>query len=371
METNRQRIGQDEPQLSARIDPADNDDERFQEEILHGVSRTFALTIPELPDRLRRPVTTGYLLCRIADTIEDDRGLEADLKDRYLEAFLEALETGRGAEEFARGLHLRLSARTPADERVLVRGFPRVLRVTHSLPSADRKALLECVSTMSRGMGEYERNRSRCGLADVRDLERYCYYVAGVVGEMLTKLFCNYSPDIEARRPLLETHAVDFGLGLQMTNILMDIWDDIDRGTCWLPREVFQRHGYDLDRLAPGHRGNIDAFMGGMDELIGLAHEKLRSALAYTLLIPRHETGIRRFLAWALLLAVLSLRKVHEKPDFDARTEVKVSRRSLRSALMVSSAMIRSNAALRALFLRTARGLPTGQKSHRPRVVAT
>jgi farnesyl-diphosphate farnesyltransferase len=371
METNRQRIGRDEPQLSARIDPADNDDERFQEEILHGVSRTFALTIPELPDRLRRPVTTGYLLCRIADTIEDDRGLEADLKDRYLEAFLEALESGRGAEEFARGLHLRLSARTPADERVLVREFPRVLRVTHSLPSADRKALLECVSTMSRGMGEYERNRSRCGLADVRDLERYCYYVAGVVGEMLTKLFCNYSPDIEARRPLLETHAVDFGLGLQMTNILMDIWDDIDRGTCWLPREVFQRHGYDLDRLAPGHRGNIDAFTGGLDELIGLAHEKLRSALAYTLLIPRHETGIRRFLAWALLLAVLSLRKVHEKPDFDARTEVKVSRGSLRSTLMVSNALIRSNTALRALFLRAARDLPAGQESHRPRVVST
>jgi farnesyl-diphosphate farnesyltransferase len=194
---------------------------------------------------------------------------------------------------------------------------------------------------------------------------------AGVVGEMLTKLFCNYSPDIEARRPLLQAHAVDFGLGLQMTNILMDIWDDIDRGTCWLPREVFQRHGYDLDSLTPGHNGDTDAFKAGLDELIGIAHQKLRSALAYTLLIPRHETGIRRFLVWALLLAVLSLRKVHQRPTFAARTEVKVSRRSLRSTLIVSNAMIRSNTALKALFLRAARGLPTGQKSHRPRVVTS
>jgi len=30
------------------------DDERYQDHILHGVSRTFALTIPQLPEALRR-----------------------------------------------------------------------------------------------------------------------------------------------------------------------------------------------------------------------------------------------------------------------------------------------------------------------------
>jgi len=49
----------------------DSTDEGYQDRILPHVSRTFALTIPQLPPRLRIAVTNAYLLCRIADTIED------------------------------------------------------------------------------------------------------------------------------------------------------------------------------------------------------------------------------------------------------------------------------------------------------------
>jgi len=41
----------------------------YQEAILPKVSRTFALTIPQLPPALRDVVANAYLLCRIADTI--------------------------------------------------------------------------------------------------------------------------------------------------------------------------------------------------------------------------------------------------------------------------------------------------------------
>jgi len=50
-------------------------DEVYQEQILPHVSRTFALTIPQLPPGLRTAVTSAYLLCRIADTIEDEPAL--------------------------------------------------------------------------------------------------------------------------------------------------------------------------------------------------------------------------------------------------------------------------------------------------------
>ena len=43
-------------------------DEAYQDQILPHVSRTFALTIPELPPALRIGVTNAYLVCRIADT---------------------------------------------------------------------------------------------------------------------------------------------------------------------------------------------------------------------------------------------------------------------------------------------------------------
>ena len=46
-------------------------DELYQRSILESVSRTFALTIPLLPNGLEKVVGNTYLLCRIVDTIED------------------------------------------------------------------------------------------------------------------------------------------------------------------------------------------------------------------------------------------------------------------------------------------------------------
>src|SRR5205823_2905984 len=50
-------------------------DDDFQSAMLEGVSRTFALTIPQLPSGLSRVVSNAYLLCRIVDTIEDEPSL--------------------------------------------------------------------------------------------------------------------------------------------------------------------------------------------------------------------------------------------------------------------------------------------------------
>jgi farnesyl-diphosphate farnesyltransferase len=230
--------------------------------------------------------------------------------------------------------------------------------MTRQLRPGQREAILRCLTTMSHGMGHYERSRSRSGLGDVPEYEHYCYFVAGVVGEMLTELFCDHSPLIEARREDLEARAVSFGLGLQMTNILKDVWDDYSSGVCWLPREVFQDNGYDLDELRPHHNGNGHAFAASMRDLVGIAHAHLREALDYTLLIPNHETGIRRFLIWAALLAVSTLRKIDADPLFTSGTQVKVSRQRVTAIVASSSAVARSNIGLGALFNASARGLP-------------
>ncbi len=328
------------------------------EDLLEGVSRTFAFTIPQLPDGLREAVTNAYLLCRIADTIEDDPDLDSVTKDRFHSTFLEAAKTGRGAVDFARGLSPRLAPGTLEAEIELIRRSPEVLQTTHRLRPGQRDAILRCLTTMSRGMGHFERSRSRSGLEDVTQYERYCYFVAGVVGEMLTELFCDHSPLIEARRDDLEARAVSFGLGLQMTNILKDIWDDSESGVCWLPREVFEDNGYELADLRPDHNGNGHAFAASMRDLIGIAHAHLREALDYTLAIHNNETGIRRFLIWAALLAVSTLRKIDADPLFTSGDQVKVSRRRVAAIVATSNAVIRSNSGLGALFNAAARGLP-------------
>lgn len=333
------------------------EDWAYQDLILQGVSRTFALTIPELPDPLRRVVGNAYLLCRIADTIEDDAELDPEAKRRHALAFSAAVGGDGSAVEFARTLAPALSPGTPLPEQDLVANSERVLRITQSFNVAQRRALARCVRIMSSGMADYQDTGSLAGLADLSAMSDYCYYVAGVVGEMLTELFCDHSPRIAARRDTLMPLAVSFGQGLQMTNILKDIWEDRQRGACWLPRDVFAEAGIELGTMTPGTAG--PGFAQAMDRLVGVARRHLENALRYTLCIPSDETGIRRFCLWALGMAVLTLRRIHEQPGFTSGQQVKISRRSVRATVLLTSVFARSDTALRALFALAARRLPS------------
>jgi farnesyl-diphosphate farnesyltransferase len=331
-------------------------DEVYQDRILPHVSRTFALTIPQLPAALRTAVTSAYLLCRIADTIEDEPALSAAETLAFLQGFRAAVSGSAEPALLARDLERRLSERTLPEERDLVSNMERVIRMTRALDEAPRAAIQRCVDLMCYGMPHFQRNASVRGLARSSDLDDYCYYVAGVVGEMLTELFCDYSADIARQRAPLQNLAASFAQGLQMTNILKDVWEDRSRGACWLPQEVFLRHGIDLAQLSPEH---YDARFGSsMRELIGVAHAHLRNALAFTLLIPSKETGIRRFCLWAIGLAVLTLQKIHHNPRFTRGAQVKVSRSAVAMTRILTNATVRSNWLLTRLFELSARGLP-------------
>ncbi|QXP82797.1 phytoene/squalene synthase family protein [Methylococcus sp. ANG] len=332
-------------------------DDEFQAYFLDGVSRTFALTIPRLPEGLARPVSNGYLLCRIVDTIEDEVALSSAQKRRYCERFAQVVAGNAPAAPLASELFPRLSEQTLASERELIAAIPRVIRITHGFARPQREALADCVATMSRGMAEFQDKDLRHGLKDLRQMGDYCYYVAGVVGEMLTRLFCHYSPEIAAHRARLMELAVSFGQGLQMTNILKDLWDDHSRGVCWLPQDVFTECGFSLAELRP-HHGNPD-FVRGFDRLIGVAHAHLRNALDYTLLIPSHETGIREFCLWALGMAVLTLRKIHGNPYFSDSAQVKITRRAVKATIVASRLTRGNDALLKATFRLAGLGLPT------------
>jgi len=331
-------------------------DEVYQDQILPHVSRTFALTIPQLPAGLRSAVTNAYLLCRIADTIEDEPALSPPETLAFLQRFSAALSGGADPKLLAQEIGQHLSVRTLATERDLVINMERVLRVLGALNAPQRAAIQRCVELMCRGMPRFQFSASLQGLAASTDLDEYCYYVAGVVGEMLTDLFCDYSPVIARRRPALWAKAASFAQGLQMTNILKDVWEDRSRGACWLPQEVFSRYGVDLAKVSSEP---FDPRFGeGVRELVGVAHAHLKNALDYTLLIPRHETGIRRFCLWAIGLAVLTLRKIEDNPRFTAGVQVKVTRRAVAMTRLLTNVAGRSNGMLRVLFAQAARGLP-------------
>jgi farnesyl-diphosphate farnesyltransferase len=260
------------------------------------------------------------------------------------------------AEKFAQTLYPLLSNQTIPAEHDLIKNTPSVIRMTHSFNPAQRFALERCVKIMAKGMSDYQETESLQGLKDLPAMNQYCYYVAGVVGEMLTELFCDYSQEINGHKSTLMKLSVSFGQGLQMTNILKDIWDDRKRGACWLPQDIFTKHGFNLGHLRPGIFDK--KFQIGLAELLGIAKSHLQNALIYTSLIPSHERGIRRFCLWAIGMAILTLNKINQHPDFFESNQVKISRRDVKATIVVTNLFASHDWALDLLFKLTARNLP-------------
>ena len=346
------QVSLDNPKSLSQL--SDND---FQALLLEGVSRTFALTIPQLPQKLYGAVANAYLLCRIVDTIEDEVSLSAQQKEYFCAGFIEVVKTGENAELFAVDLAPLLSDQTIPAEHTLIHVLPRVIQITHSFEEAQIEALACCVETMAAGMPIFQAQDLSAGLPTLADLDNYCYYVAGCVGEMLAKLFCHYSPEINVHHDELLKLSVSFGQGLQMTNILKDIWDDAQRGVCWLPQDIFTETGFDLKNI--NLQENDPAFAAGLEHLISIAQDHLHNALIYTLKIPSDETGIRNFCLWSLGMAVLTLKKIKQNINFRHSDQVKITRKSVKTTILATRIAGRSNTLLSLLFNLTSRELKT------------
>jgi farnesyl-diphosphate farnesyltransferase len=224
--------------------------EEFCRRALPEVSRTFALNIPVLPPPLDLVVTVAYLLCRIADTLEDEaRGQVSERAELFHTlGRLVKLEPGweKRAAEFARRSVGALRPSAPSAEVQLVQGTPTVLAAMRGLPHWTHHHIAACVGEMTSGMAQMMvelDGGAPQGLPDLQDTLQYCYYVAGTVGVMLTGLFVDGFDSVRPHRSELGPRAPAFGRALQLTNILKDIREDLDRGFCWLPRSVMANHG--------------------------------------------------------------------------------------------------------------------------------
>jgi len=347
----------------ANTTPACEADENYQDQILQGVSRTFALTIPVLPHPLPRVVGNAYLLCRIADTIEDDKDLPFSKKYAFSQRFINVINATERAEAFADELYQQLSSSATNAEKDLIKHTPVVIRITHSFNDKQRTALKRCIRVMVEGMSHYQESNVNNGLKDQDDMDKYCYYVAGVVGEMLTELFCDYCKEMNQNKEELMKLAISFGQGLQMTNILKDIRDDQKRDMCWLPRDVFQSYGSDLVRITKDDWGT--EFQLALGQLIGVTRSHLKNALSYTLYIPSRELGMRRFCLWTLGMAVLTLREINANCAYRTGREVKISRRSVKSTIVITNILTTQDRLLKLLFNMIAKALPEQELSKR------
>jgi farnesyl-diphosphate farnesyltransferase len=343
--------------LPKRSDSAEQlSDEALQDHLLQGVSRTFALTIPLLPEPLRGAISNAYLLCRTIDTIEDEPELDFAVKREQCRRYVEVVEGKRDPKEFAYELLPLIASGATEKERELVAFSDRIVGVTYRLPDKARKAIERCIRIMSEGMIHFQKEQSEKGLPALADLNRYCYVVAGVVGEMLTDLFCLHSPATAENYDRLKVLSTSFGQGLQMTNILKDVWEDYHRGACWLPRDIFEEEQFDLRELSEDHHNA--RFEAGCERLIGVAHTHLRNAFQYTLYVSPKDKGVRRFCLLALGLAILTLQKINANRLFTRGEQVKISRNSVKYTYLLTKWSAPNDWLLNFLFKSASRGLP-------------
>ncbi|MDB9972312.1 phytoene/squalene synthase family protein [Oceanospirillaceae bacterium] len=337
-------------------DTSNYTDSQYQDYILQGVSRTFALTIPQLSKELVQVVGNAYLWCRMADTIEDDPQLALALKGHFSDQLSSLLSSQESTDAWVTELQPHLHCDTAPAELDLIANSQRILRLFRAFSPAQQSIIQQCVATMVQGMMHYQAHQPHSGLPNMPAFNDYCYHVAGIVGEMLTLLYCDYSKGFKDNKAQLMPLSVSFGQGLQMTNILKDIWQDQGREICWLPQDVFSKYNIQLQDLSK-QRTNPD-FHQGVRELVAIAHGHLQDALRYTLLIPKAEQGYRNFCLWAIGMALLTLKNIYKQPDFQQSSQIKISRNKVKTIFVVTRFIGRSNSLVKLFFKRIARDLP-------------
>lgn len=221
------------------------------DDLLQATSRTFALAIPLLPEPLKAEVGVGYLLFRIADTLEDAERYPRDERIAELGRFIELLGEPTETNALSAAEHWRgRPASTNVDYNRLLEETPAVIAELATCDPNATESLKRNVIRSALGMAETLRRADAAGsfaLDSIDELRRYCYYVAGIVGEMLTELFQLRLEPSDASRALADDAAA-FGEGLQLVNILKDAEDDAHDGRVYLPVSVPRAEVIELAR---------------------------------------------------------------------------------------------------------------------------
>lgn len=307
--------------------------------ILKKVSRSFYLSLVVLPRPVRRQMSLAYLFCRAADTIADARILPHHDRLPVLYAFRAQFQEDSPSPSVIHQLQQLVQPRLPQaseGERQLLLRLHDCFRIYNRLSSSDRRLVRDLVLTLTQGMemdltcfpGDTPADLR--ALPDMASLERYTYYVAGVVGEFWTMLcgtnlraFQNYRSSQQ-----LSSLGMRFGQGLQLTNILKDVGKDLQYGRCYLPADELEKLGLQAhDLLNPTSLPRVWPLIVSLIQRT-LGH--LDHASCYVQQLPRSALRVRLSCMWPLLFAVQTLEEVCRSESLLSHQErVKIPRQAI------------------------------------------
>ena len=323
------------------------------------MSRTFALTVDVLEEPMASHICLGYLLCRVADTVEDAGHIPPGTQRSLLETYRDAVDPDEQTDiaAFRSAVDEWLPAPSErTDDWVVVAESPTIVATFEQFAPEVRSAIVPPVVEMVDGMAMFVDRHAHCGglrIDDRDELEQYCYYAAGTVGTLITNLLTRGDVADERVSRLRDT-AEEFGLLLQLVNVSKDVYDDYtEENNVYLPAEWLAAEGVDQESVVdPAHRDSAARVVGRTAEY---ARSFLDDAQTYLESMPLTHGNTME--AWTVpyLLAVGTLRELRSRPE-DALTEagVKVSRQEVFAVMAVASDVSRESLAeLRETIART------------------
>lgn len=109
-----------------------------------------------------------------------------------------------------------------------------------------KNVIIDITQKMATGMADYAHKAATTGsiyLETVAEYDLYCHYVAGLVGEGLSRIFSASDKEADWLGQELEL-SNSMGLLLQKTNIIRDYREDTDQHRYFWPREIWGKYGF-------------------------------------------------------------------------------------------------------------------------------
>lgn len=196
-------------------------------------------------------------------------------------------------------------------DRQLLVEFNNVVEELKKIKPAYRTIIKDITHKMGNGMADYCANAVQNSIAvnTVEDYNLYCHYVAGLVGEGLTRLFVESELANQAlmQRPHLQE---SMGLFLQKTNIIRDIREDWEDKRIFYPKEIWSKHVDKFEDLFK--KENQDAALNCSSEMVLNTLTHADECLFY--LAGLKEQSVFNFAAIPQSMAIATLELVFRNP---------------------------------------------------------
>lgn len=207
-------------------------------------------------------------------------------------------------------------------DRILLLDFHYVITEFKKIKMEYQVIIKDITKRMGNGMADYANNAEHNvnGVNTVKDYELYCHYVAGLLGEGLTRLFVEgklANPALLQRTDLSES----MGQFLQQTNIIRDIREDKDDGRRFWPKEVWSKHVDDFDDLFK--KENLEAALRCSSEMVLISLERATDCLYY--LAGIRDQSVFNFAAIPQAMAIATLELCFQNPTIFERN-VKITK---------------------------------------------